>query len=385
MSFFSVEKMLSPTTRGAAEVIRNNGGVGDIKTGGHIGGFFSNLGEVFRLIRQEPEILIFALLQWGCITLAYMGWVQALDWIPDSVWQEVERANDEDRDSGFALLNLFLIGWSFVIVVCVSFPLSILSAGMVAVHALRHEGYESTFFYALWRGMRNVGQQWVFTSVDAWITVKAIFDRLPKKKNRHRRTLADEALYYAWKLGTMGMVPAMVYGHGLIGAAKDSLTMIKRAPGRAIAIRFGYSGICWIVGIATYVAAMAYGCTMGLNASGESGIYTFYFYMTVPIFISVGVISVLVRPFFLLMVAKLYTDVMAPKGLLDGAAAGEETMTDTAPAWPVFFLAGVLLFAVLTAVFMADDIGLTAWIENLAAQDFARMGAAQDVAPASNQ
>ncbi|MFN7114365.1 MAG: hypothetical protein ACK4PK_08395 [Alphaproteobacteria bacterium] len=377
MSFFSLEKKLSPMTRDAAKVIRSNGGVGDIKRGGHIGGFFSNLGDVFRLIRQEPEILIFAVLQWACITLAYMGWVQALDWIPDSVWQEVQRANNEDRDSGFALLNLFLIGWSFIIVVCVSFPLSILTAGMVAVHALRHEGYESTFFYALWRGMRNVGQQWVFTSVDAWITVRAIFDRLPKKNNSNPRTLADEALYYAWKLATMGMVPAMIYGHGLVGAAKDSVTMIKLAPARAIAIRFGYSGICWIVGITTYIAAIIYGCSIGFGAGHENFIYAFYFYMTVPIFISVGIISVLVRPFFLLMVAKLYTDVMAPKGLLDAAVAGEKTMADTAPAWPVFFLAGAMLFAVLTAIFMTDDIGLTAWVENLAAKDFARMGKTQ--------
>jgi len=212
--------------------------------------------------------------------------------------------------------------------------------------------------------------------------VKAIFDRLPKKNNRHRRSLADEVLYYAWKLGTMGMVPAMVYGHGLIGAAKESLTMIKRAPGRAIVIRFGYSGVCWIVGITTYIGAMVYGCTMGLRSSGENGIYTFYFYMTVPIFMSVGVISVLVRPFFLLMVAKLYTDVMAPKGLLDGAAAGGASDTmHAAPAWPVFFLAGAMLFAVLTAVFMADDIGLTAWIEKLAEQDFARIAEALEAAP----
>lgn len=374
MGLFSLEKSLSSYTEEARGVIRSNGGVGGIKSGGHIGGFFSNLAGVFRLIREEPEILAFAALQWLCITLAYMAWTQAIDWIPDSVWEEVSRANDEDRDAGFTLLNLFLIGWTFVVVVCVSFPMSILSAGMVAVHALRHEGYESTFFYALWRGMQNVGQQWVFTSVDAWITVKAIFDRLPKKNNRNPRTLADELLYYAWKLGTMGMVPAMVYGRGMIDAAKDSLTMLKKAPGRAIAIRFGYSGICWIVGIATYIGAFAYMCMMGFRAEGENGIYTFYFFMTMPIFISVGVISVLVRPFFLLMVAKLYTDVIQPQDLL--AAAGHpETAEDRAPSWPVFFFAGAVLFAVLTAVFLADEIGLRAWVEDLARKDFAGIAA----------
>lgn len=378
MSFLSVEKMLSPMTAEAAEIIRRNGSVSDIKSGGYIGGFFCNMADVFRLIRQEPEILLFALLQWGCITLAYMGWVQALDWIPDSVWEEIRSANKDDRDSGFALLNLFLIGWSFVIVVCVSFPLSILSAGMVAVHALRHEGYESTFFYAVWRGMQNVGQQWVFTTIDAWITVKAIFDRLPKKRNRDRRTLADEALYYAWKLGTMGMVPAMVYGRGLIGAAKDSLTMVKREPGLAIAIRFGYSGVCWIIGIATYVAAVLFAGAKGLYAPADNGIYTFYFYMTVPIFVSVGIISVFVRPFFLLMVAKLYTDVLEPKGMLDVAMSDEAEQVETAPAWPVFFLAGAVFFAVVTAVFLADDIGLRGWVEDLAAQDFARIAETRD-------
>jgi hypothetical protein len=374
-SIFHMDDELAEYTREARAVIEANGGPGAIR---RIGSFFGNLGDVFRLITQEPEILLFAALQWAVIAAGYLCWVQALDWIPDSVWEEVARAEEQNRDSGFDFINFFLIGWSFAVVAAASFPLAILNAAMVAVHGLRHDGYDSTIVTALRMGFRNIGKQWAFTTADAWITVTAILDRLPKKRGP-KRTAMDELLYYAWKLATMGMVPAMVHGRGIIDAAKDSVRMIKGEPGRAIAIRFGYSGLCWILGILTYAGSIAFFSLYGHDIEGaKNEIFNFYFLMAVPICISVGVIMVLVRPFFLLMVAKLYTEVINPKVSFDpqimAENAGGQEEAAISP-YAIGFLAGCLILAVILAAVYANDLGLTDWVDSLAAKDFAKIEA----------
>jgi hypothetical protein len=39
-----------------------------------------------------------------------------------------------------------------------------------------------------------------------------------------------------------------------------------------------------------------------------------YFLVAIPLFFSVGIISVLVRPHYLIMIAKLYDEVILPEG-----------------------------------------------------------------------
>ena len=186
------------------------------------------------------------------------------------------------------------------------------------------------------------------------------------------RTALDEMLYYAWKVATMGIVPGLVYGKSVIDAAKDSVSMLRQKPGQALAIRFGYSGICWIIGIATYIGAIYYCCAAkghGLSEQSPHWLYNFYFMMGAPIFISVGIVTVLVRPFYLLMVTMLYTDTFHPKSIF--ADQNDEThMTGSIIAATI---ALVLLIFILGAVFFGDRLGLTGWIHHLAAEDMQKL------------
>src|SRR5690606_815471 len=95
----------------------------------------------FRLIAAEREIVLFAALQWAVIGIAYVIWTQILDWIPDSVWEEAARS---DRETDFLLINLVLLGWSFLVVAVASYPISLLNAAMTAAHYLRSAGQTST-------------------------------------------------------------------------------------------------------------------------------------------------------------------------------------------------------------------------------------------------
>lgn len=314
----------------------------------------------FKLIFAEKEIIFFAIMQWLVIGLAYTIWTQILDWIPDSLWEEVGKSNIKNDDGAFILINLVLLAWSFFVVVVASYPLSLLNASMTAAHYLRSSNQTSTIAKCLNLAFKNLGRLWVFTTIDAWITVNALFDRLPRK--RRRRTASDELLYYAWKIGTIGVLPALVAGKGYMDAAKDSITLIKNKPARAIGIRMGYSLVCWIIGIAAYIGSIFYFIKFGDHDNKVNEIFNFYFLMAAPIFVAVGVTAVLVRPFFLIMIAKLYTDVIPIEKEVTVITAGKNL--DLLASFFAFLL-GVLL----GLYFFGDQIGVREWIESLAAKD----------------
>lgn len=274
-----------------------------------VGDYFANIPTVCRLIAREPEIVLFAAAQWLVVWLAYLAWTQMLFWIPDSVWQSIERSlESHDRHApGLYAINLALCAWSFAIVLVAAFPIGLLNAAMVAVHDLRNSGQTSTIGKSLALAERHLGRIWVFTAIDGWITVKTIFNRLPKK-NQHR-SVGEELLYYAWKVATMGVVPSLVAGRDYADAGRDSVKMLTAQPGRAMGLRFGYSALCWVVGIAAYAGAVVYFPRTRIDLHAAHGIFKFYFWAAWPIAVATGVVCVVLRPFFLLGVAKFFTDV----------------------------------------------------------------------------
>lgn len=363
MFFAPQREALNVARTEAREVFDKIGTTPKVLSATNFSTFWGELGYSIKLIFEEKEIVFFAILQWLVIVIAYLLWTQILDWIPDSVWDELNRSKNDD--ASFALLNLALLAWTFLVVTVASYPIAILNAAMTAAHYLRSAGQTSTIAKCFNLAFKHLGRLWVFTTIDAWITVDAILDRLPKK--RGRRTAFDELLYYAWKIGTIGVVPALVAGKGYMDAAKDSVSLLRNSPGRAIGIRMGYSLICWIIGIAAYVGSVYYLMAYGHSQAGRANeIYNFYVMLVVPIFIAVGVTSVLIRPFYLVMVSKLYTDVITIDK--EASALTPDTKFDM-----LAFVFALLLCTLLAFYFFGDQLGVRSAIESLAEKDLARM------------
>ena len=327
------------------------------------GTFFRNVPVVCRLIVREPEILLFAATQWLVIWLAYLAWTQVLYWIPDSVWQAIAAESKPSHSSYFWGVDVALVGWSFLVVAVASYPIGLLNAAMVAVHNLRCSGETSTIGRSLVIAERNLGRIWMFSVWDNWITVTAILDRLPKKNSR--RKVGSELLYYAWKLATIGVLASLVVGRGYVNAGKDSLKLLTSQPERALGLRFGYSAVCWVVGVGAYVAGVVFSPWRGGDLHTTHGIFMFYQWAAWPIMIAAGVVCVVIRPFFLLGVAQLYTDVFDIRADVEGhvweiTSAGQRSLS-----WVslVFIL---LLSGLLIAVLFPGQIGLTSAIEILA-------------------
>ncbi len=294
-----------------------------------------------KLMTQEKEILLFAALQWVVVGLAYLMWTQVLDWIPDSVWAEVARASAEDRNASADWANLAIWGWSLLIIATAAYPLALLNAAIVASHYLRVSNQPSTIPACLKLASKNLGRVWLFTAMDAFITANAILDRLPRKGRR--RTAFEEAAYYAWKIATVGALPSLVSGKGFVEAANESVWLLEDQPVRTIGLRMGYSLVCWIIGVLAYAGAILFFIAFGGPLGGENLVYHFYVLMGAPIFVAVGITS-LIRPLFVIAISKLYTDVVPVNVEIEGTVIVHPA---NEVEWPM------LVFAMLLGIVLA--------------------------------
>lgn len=267
--------------------------------------YFGYLSEVWKLTLREKEIITFAFLQLASIAVGYYLWVQMLHWIPPEVWKTAEHARSA------SLPDLILLVWSFVCVGVAALPLSIFSACIGAVYFLRRQGYPSTIAACLKIVLPEVWSLWVFQWVDGWITVNQILERLPKKNDREtpaQRALS-EALYFAWKLGTIGIMPAVITGRGLVESCRDSISVVKTKFIDAAKLRVGYSFLCWIIGVSAYIGTIFfffYGHFIPPHAEIYGFVYTFYFWAGVPLLVAVAIIELFLRPAYIVGSCELY-------------------------------------------------------------------------------
>jgi DNA-directed RNA polymerase subunit RPC12/RpoP len=279
-------------------------------------GFFARAIYALGLMFREKEIIVFSLLQCSAIGIAYYVWVQVLGWIPEETWRN---ASESD---GVSTTDILVGVWSILCVGLAAFPLGILSGCMGAVHFLHQQGQDSSIARCLQIILPQSGRLWVFHWIDGMITCKQIVERLPKKGEK-RRSAADralsEALYYAWKLGTIGILPSLVLGKDLISACKDSLGLVKGRFLDVSLLRLGYSAVCWVVGVLTCVGTVYLFYKTGffhetMNQAGGVQIYDFFVFAGVPLLVAVAIIQVFIRPIFIIAVCDIYSELLRDRG-----------------------------------------------------------------------
>jgi hypothetical protein len=256
------------------------------------------------LVLSEKEIVSFAALQWIVIALVYYLWVQIVGWIPMEVWE-----SDAKREG--ILLNLALLGWSFACVALAAFPIGVLTGCIGAAHLLRRHDLPCTVAGCLALVWPQAGSLWAFHTADGWLTVEQIVERLPRKNRRRLSAAAraaSELAYYGWKVGTVGMVPAIVAGHDLWTAATHSVALAKHRLSEVALLRAGYSAACWIVAIAAYVAAFGIVAALSGVLDTPHPLFTFYLVMGVPLLAAAGAVTIVLRPIFVIAACRLYAD-----------------------------------------------------------------------------
>lgn len=279
----------------------------DKKPPGGIAKFGSRTGAALALCFKEKEIFVFALLQWAAIGIAYLLWVQMLDWIPEEVWRSAAKSD------GATIADWIVLAWSFVCVGVAAYPIGILSGCMGAAHFLHRQGRQSTIAACLKHVLPQSWSLWVFHWIDGWITVNQILERLPRKNDRRTpaQRARSEALYYAWKLGVAGVLPGIVTGKDLIASGKSSIAFLRGNFLEIAALRAGYSALCWVVGIGAYVGSvLLFAVTDIVPPHHEvyAHVYELYFWAAVPILIGAGMVVLFLRPVYVLALCDLYSD-----------------------------------------------------------------------------
>jgi hypothetical protein len=310
------------------------------------------VGYGFSLALKEKEIIVFALLQWAVIALAYLLWVQMLDWIPEEVWRSAEKSDST------SISDFILLAWSVVCVGLAAFPIGTLTGCMGATHFLHHQGQDSTIAKYLNRVLPRTWPLWIFHWVDGMITVNQIMERLPRKNDN--RSAAEkalgEALYYAWKIGVAGVLPSILNGNSLIKSGKNSVFFVKNNFLEVAKLRAGYSFLCWVVGIGSYVGTILLFMQVDIMPEGDevySHIFTIYLWAAVPILIAMSVVMLLLRPIYVIAICDLYSDYLEQQG-------EPVTLAEDVPKSMSAFVAFLVICIIVAAVFLfRDEMGIS--------------------------
>lgn len=318
-----------------------------------VSGFFHSAYYSLRFILTEKENILFAFLQWAAIGFGYYLWVQVLSWMPDEVWEKAESGDNN------IVADIVLLVWSFVCVGLVAYPLGVFSACMGASFILRFQGRQSTIAECLKLVLHRSWTLWIFSWLDGWWTVNRILERLPKKNDKTAavQKALNEGIYQAWKLASLGFVPAILSGRSVKDACKDSLLLMTNRFGKLAKLRVAYSLICWVVGIGCYVGVFAFLPFINLQMSSDNDIYSFYFFAGFPMLLALTLIMLIFRPLYIISACRLYScyaretgiKVTLPKTLSKGISA----------------LVAFVVLTVLTAVafLYREPLGINALLE----------------------
>lgn len=260
-----------------------------------------------KFILQEKEVLFFAFLQWLVVIWVYYLWVQMLWWIPEEVWESAK-----ESDSG-SIVDLILIVWSFLCVGIATFPIGILSWCMWVSYILKKTIGSSDIGSCFKMVLPNAWKIWLFSWIDWWITVNRIFDRIPSKDDRQSATskALEEALYYAWKVGTLPILPALSTGRSIWSAIKDSFELLKMNTKTIILTRTGYSIFCWIVWVWSYILWVLW--LLSVPSLLWNTVFSIYMIIGIPLGISLWIVILVLRPIYIITSFAIYENYLAIK------------------------------------------------------------------------
>ena len=282
------------------------------------GQFTGRIKSALALGLKEKEIFFFGLLQLLAIMIGYAIWLQVLNWIPQEIWDDAQYCIDQGKDDCTGLIDLSLYLWGLAVIVVISFPVGILSCAIGTTHFLYTQKEESTVFKCLNAAFSNAWPIWKFHLIDSYITINRILERLPKENDT--RTPAEialqEAMYYAWKVGTAGMIPNLILGNKVIASGESSIKYVKAKFREVAGLRAAYSSLCWIIAILAYIGAILLTMIFENELTTNTGtveIGTFYIYMMIPICVATAAVVIVLRPIYILSICDIYSDYLKEK------------------------------------------------------------------------
>lgn len=132
--------------------------------------------------------------------------------------------------------------------------------------------------------------------------------RLPKKRGNSYDAL-EETAYQGWKFASLGFIPAIISGRTVAQACKDSLSLVKHQLLPLAKLRLGYSIVCWITGIACYLAtAFNMDQMHAFFGIEQKTSFSFHMLVGIPLLITLLILIVFIRPLYIISAARIYAN-----------------------------------------------------------------------------
>ncbi len=303
----------------------------------------------------EKENLLFALLQWAVIGVAYYLFVLSFDWIPPEIWE----AAGKDSDTVPVTISVVLLLWGGTCIALAAYPIGLLTGCMSASAILKAEGKDSTIADCLKMTVPYSWIIWPFSWFDSWLTAKRILDRLPKKNNRTPASIraAKEALYQAWKLCSLGFLPSVLYGKSFIQAGTESLKFLKNRFWLLSKLRLIHVVICWVIGVSCYVGLVFFMCYLGATGHdlrAGNFVYNVYAIACLPLLVALALLLVVFRPIYITAATYIFIDYAQETAL---PRLLPKPSSKAVSALVVFLL---LCLVIAVIILYRDQLGITA-------------------------
>ncbi|MFT7533517.1 MAG: hypothetical protein ACI9FD_004554 [Gammaproteobacteria bacterium] len=157
-------------------------------------------------------------------------------------------------------------------------------------------------------------------------------------------------------MGIAGVLPSILTGNSLVRSGNNSVFFVKNNLLEVGKLRAGYSFLCWIVGIGSYIGMIILMVVVDIVPEGDevySHIFTFYLWAAVPILIALSFVMLLLRPIYVIAICDLYSDYLEQQGK-------SVTLAEDAPKSMSAFVAFLVICIVVAAVFLfRDEMGIS--------------------------
>ena len=316
-----------------------------------------------KLIFKEKEIIFFALLQLVCIGLAYWSCVQMLHLMHD-----IGPAYNGPR--GYQGHGYVLLIWIIFVFILTGGLLGLLTACMGAAHFLHESGQESTIIKCLRIVLPKVWSIFKLYLIDACWAIGRVKTHMPlsifyPKTLTYTRLsgnfVADrwmrEAIYQAWKISLLGVLPALIVGRGTAEACKDSLGILKTHFKTLQQLKIAYSSLRWRIGLGALVIGMFFGPNIFPHLAEENYVLS----VMLPMIFALFFIQVFLKPIYILSICRIYSHYVQENNI--------KIILPKVPAFVSAFITLLFLAFIIWMAFLYQDTleiePIFSWLKSL--------------------
>lgn len=306
------------------------------------------LRQALNTVAASPVVFVLLLLSVAVTVVGFFVVAQIILWLPNEVW-----VSSSGTGQIGAVPFLAAAVWGLGIIAGMLTLLAHINGAIIVACRRRRTGEAAGLVACLTQANQSIGRQAVIALIDAFKTFSVLSWYLSSYYHASR-ALETRSGYNTWKLGTLGALPALVFGRSYQQAGETACALFRAAPDRMINIWLGHRLANWIWGSCAVVAWSVFLILTGELTAAPDAAHWFYdmfaLALSLPTLICCVTLGVL-RPLYSVMQSDLYSDFGGAHASAVEATASTDEYHTLAVGLRAFFLAAA--FTAITPLLQA--------------------------------